>query len=158
MARPRYIRHRKFNRIRHSRRLLKWLEEQATRLSVTEEALFNLMVGNRFSFQAVESLTTFPEVPENLVPPAITGAPEVGQTLTVTPGTWSGEPTPTLTYQWFRGDKGDETNAIPIPGATGLTYELTEEDEGSVIFVRETAVNRVGAMFADSDPTAVISA
>lgn len=155
MARPRYIRHRKFNRIRHSRRLLKWLDEQATRLSVTEEALFNLMVGNRFSFQAVESLTTFPEVPENSVAPAITGTPEVGQTLTVTPGTWSGEPSPTLTYQWFRDD-GDD--AIPIPGATGLTYELTQEDEGSVIFVRETAVNRVGAMFADSDPTATVTA
>src|SRR5690606_3762988 len=131
MARPRYIRHRKFNRIRHSRRLLKWLEEQATRLSVTEEALFNLMVGNRFSFQAVESLTTFPEVPEHLVAPAITGVPEVGQTLTVTPGTWSGEPSPTLSYQWFRDDKGGGLpEPILIPGATGLTYELTEEDEG----------------------------
>lgn len=155
MARHRYIRHRKFNRIRHSRRLLKWLDEQATRLSVTEETLFNLMVGNRFSFEAVESLTTFPEVPANSVIPAITGTAQVGQTLTATPGTWSGEPTPTLSYQWFRDDGVDD---IPISGATGLTYELTAEDEGSVVFVRETAVNRVGAMFADSNPTATVIA
>ena len=154
MARPRYIRHRKFNRIRHSRRLLKWLEEQATRLSVTEEALFNLMVGNRFSFQAVESLTTFPEVPENSAKPTITGTAEIGETLTATPGTWTGDPEPTLSYQWYRDD-GEEV--YPIDGATGLTYELTAEDEGKVVFVRETAVNLVGTMFVDSDPTATIT-
>ena len=39
--------------------------------------------------------------PSNTTPPAVTGTPKVGQTLTVSNGTWTGSPTG-YTYQWQR--------------------------------------------------------
>jgi len=39
--------------------------------------------------------------PANTTPPALTGTAKVGQTLTVSNGTWSGSPTG-YTYQWQR--------------------------------------------------------
>ena len=42
------------------------------------------------------------EVPENTVAPAITGSAQTGHVLTCSTGTWTGEPTPTYTYQWKR--------------------------------------------------------
>jgi len=61
--------------------------------------------------------------------PTITGTAKVGQTLTVSPGTWS--PTATLTYQWKRG-------GAPIPGATASTYKLSAADAGQKITVTVT--------------------
>jgi hypothetical protein len=65
----------------------------------------------------------------------------VGNTLTATPGTWTGTPTPTLTYQW-------ERNSADIPGATGLTYVLVTADVGNNIRVRETGANVAGTATA----------
>ena len=153
MARPRYVRHRKFIRLRHSRRFLKWLDEQADRLEVEPEDVFNLMVASHLSYEKVENLDTFPEVPQNDTAPAITGTAEVGETLTVTPGEWTGEPEPTLSYQWFRDD-GSEI--FEIEGATSTTYEVTLNDVDHTLFVRELASNGYGSMFADSDATAEV--
>lgn len=155
MARPRYVRHRKFNRLRHSRRFLKWLDVQADRLDVAPEDVFNLMVANHLSYQQVENLDEFPEVPVNDTPPAITGTAEVGETLTATPGDWSGVPAPTLSYQWFRDDGVDDP--VPIAGATATTYEVDAADLDCTLFVRETATNASGSAFADSDPTATVT-
>lgn len=155
MARPRYVRHRKFNRLRHSRRFLRWLDEQADRLQVTAEDVFNLMVANRLSYENVENLDAFPEVPGNNTIPAITGTAQVGQTLTVTPGQWAGEPEPTLAYQWFRDNGVDDPE--PIGGATATTYEVAAADLAHTIFVRETATNSSGSAFADSNPTDTVT-
>lgn len=151
MARPRYVHHRKFNRLRHSRRFLRWLDEQADRLQVTAKDVFNLMVANRLSYENVENLDAFPEIPGNNTIPAITGTALDGQTLTVTPGQWTGEPEPTLTYQWFRDNGVDDPD--PIAGATATTYEVDAADHNHTIFVRETATNSFGSAFADSNPT-----
>jgi len=40
--------------------------------------------------------------PVNTVAPAVTGTTVVGQVLTTTNGTWTGVPTPTYSYQWYR--------------------------------------------------------
>src|SRR5438067_4385661 len=45
------------------------------------------------------------EAPVNTRPPEASGTPAVGETLTCSPGTWSGNPAPVLTYRWVR-DKG----------------------------------------------------
>jgi hypothetical protein len=77
-------------------------------------------------------------LPVNTVAPSIAGGTELGDTLTVTPGTWSGVPAPTLTYQWRR-------DGIAILGETGTTYDIALADSGADIDVVETATNAMGA-------------
>ena len=91
----------------------------------------------------ISVMVTVPVAPANITIPSITGIANVGSTLTVTPGTWSGFPVPTLTYQWLRG-------ATAIAGATGTTYAPVTADVGSNISVTETATNPSGTASATS--------
>jgi len=88
--------------------------------------------------------------PVNTVAPAITGTAEVGETLTVTNGTWTGVPTPTYTRQWY-------ADGVAIEGATGATYELTEDEEGKVITVVVTATSDAGVVTKTSNATAAVA-
>lgn len=94
--------------------------------------------------------------PKNTVAPTISGIPQVGQTLTATPGTWTGSPS-TFTYRWQRCDPTG-ANCADIPAATGQTYVLTDSDVGSTIRVVVSAQNALGTATATSAPTAVVSA
>ena len=76
--------------------------------------------------------------PTNDVAPSIAGDTGLGDTLTVTAGTWSGVPAPALTYQWLR-------DGVEIAGETGTTYDITLADSGALITVRETATNAAGS-------------
>lgn len=89
-------------------------------------------------------LTTPETEPENTALPEITGTPTVGQVLTVTNGTWTGNPSPTFTYQWRRG-------ATDIESATGTTYTLVADDVGQNITCVVTATNSVGTGTATSN-------
>lgn len=82
------------------------------------------------------------DVPENTDAPVLTGTPEVGQVLSVTNGTWTGEPT--YKRQW----KADGAN---ISGATGMTHTLQPASEGKEITVTVTATNDAGSATADSN-------
>lgn len=62
--------------------------------------------------------------------PTISGTKKVGKTLTVKPGTWS--PSPSLSYQWYRGSSA-------IKGATKAGYKLTKSDKGKTITIKVTA-------------------
>lgn len=75
-------------------------------------------------------------VPSNTVPPEITGDPYVGETLTTTTGTWTGNPV--FTYQWRR-------NGINISGETANTYIITDNDLTSTLSVLVTATNAAGS-------------
>ena len=96
-----------------------------------------------------EYTTVVTAAPVNTVLPSITGTAEVGQTLTVVPGTWTGYPTPTKTYQWKR-------NGTPIGGATGTTYVCVAADGGQALTVTETATNSVGSASATSASVSVV--
>lgn len=87
--------------------------------------------------------------PANTTPPAITGTAAVGQTLTVTPGTWANTPVPPLTYQWKRA-------GAAIAGATGTSYVVQAADAGATLSVTETASNAAGSASATSAPTAAV--
>ena len=68
--------------------------------------------------------------------PAITGFPQVGQTLTA--GTSGIADTDGLTgvsyaYQWIRTDSGTDTD---IANATSSTYDLTAADQGKTVKVK----------------------
>lgn len=92
------------------------------------------------------------EAPANIAPPTISGVAAVGQTLTASPGSWSGVPTPTYAYQWKR-------NGVAISGATNPTYVVQEADFGYVLTVEVTATNSEGSAVATSSGTqAVVSA
>jgi hypothetical protein len=88
-------------------------------------------------------------IPRNTAAPAITGTAQVGQTLTVTNGTWAGN-TSTKTRQWKRGS----TNV----GAGATTYVPVEADIGSPITCVVTATNSTGAVSATSNATANVIA
>jgi hypothetical protein len=80
--------------------------------------------------------------PVNSVAPAISGTPEVGQTLSCTTGTWS--PTGTYAYQWRR-------NGANIGGAVSNTYVLQLTDVGTNITCAVTATNLSGSTTAVSN-------
>ena len=100
---------------------------------------------------------SIPAPPANQTPPAVTGTATVGQQLTLTPGTWTGTPTPTLTYQWNRCDQAG-TNCAPITAATATTYTPTSTDIGSTLTATVTATNTAGTATATTTPTPVIAA
>ena len=82
--------------------------------------------------------------PVNTVAPAVTGANVVGSVLTCGTGTWTGNPTPTFTYAWYRG-------AGAISGATANTYTLVTGDVGQNITCRVTGTNVVDSATATSN-------
>ena len=59
-----------------------------------------------------------PTAPSNTSPPLISGAAQVGQLLTASPGSWSGTAPIAYAYQWRRCD-GAGAGCVDIVGATG---------------------------------------
>ncbi|MEA2254615.1 MAG: hypothetical protein QOG35_660, partial [Solirubrobacteraceae bacterium] len=96
-----------------------------------------------------------PSPPVNTVPPTISGAPQVGQTLTATTGTWTGSPTITYAYQWRRCDSAGST-CVNV-GTQANTYAVTGPDTGTTIRVIVTATNGQGGASATSNQTTVVS-
>ena len=82
--------------------------------------------------------------------PSISGAAQVGSTLTATPGTWS-KPDVELTYEWL-------ADGLPIPDATLSTYTPVRSDLGKALTVRVTASKTGFASTSiDSLPTAAFN-
>jgi hypothetical protein len=76
--------------------------------------------------------------PVNETDPSISGVAAKGQTLTASPGAWSGTQPITFTYQWRRcNDAGADCS--DVGGATGQTYALGSADVGKRIRVLVTA-------------------
>lgn len=80
--------------------------------------------------------------PGNSVPPAVTGAAVVGQTLTSDDGTWSGTPT-SFAYQWESSPDG-VSSWTPIGGETANTYDVVTGDIGDYLRCVVTASNADG--------------
>jgi hypothetical protein len=80
--------------------------------------------------------------PSSTSNPTIAGAPLVGQTLTESHASWTGDPT-SFTYQWVDCDSSGGGCAA-IAGATAPTYGVTASDVGHRIRVLETATGPGG--------------
>lgn len=76
---------------------------------------------------------------------------EVGRTLTVDPKTWTGTPTPTVTYQWFSCEQLDYGNCDPIDNATSQTYVPVVADAGRFLAARVIGTNIFGSNYATSN-------
>ena len=88
-------------------------------------------------------------------PPQISGAAEVGATLSASPGIWSGSGPITYAYRWLRCDaSGGACN--DIAGASNPTYVVAAADLGASIRVVVTAVNAAGQASATAANTAVV--
>jgi hypothetical protein len=85
----------------------------------------------------------------------------VGQTLTVSNGTWTGSPT-SFTDQWVRcpasGGLSDGSDCAVIGGAPSISYTVTTGDVGFRLRVRVTAANGDGQATVASNATAVVAA
>ncbi len=69
--------------------------------------------------------------------PVVTGAGELGGTLTASTGQW-GEPDPTFTFQWYRS-KPQGSGATKIEGATQNNYTVSPLDAGRKLIALVTA-------------------
>lgn len=88
-------------------------------------------------------------VPVNTVAPAISGTPVVGNTLSVSNGTWT--QAVSYAYQWLR-------DSDPISGATLSTYELVADDANTMISAVVTATNPVGSASEEATPVGPVAA
>jgi hypothetical protein len=101
------------------------------------------------------SISSTSTPPANTTPPSIAGTAAVGEHLTGDPGVWTGDPTPTLSYQWEQCDPaGDICSSI----GNGTTYTVQPTDVGDTIVFSVTGINTVQGLTATSPPTAVVPA
>jgi hypothetical protein len=100
--------------------------------------------------------------PQNTSAPTISGTATDGQTLTASPGTWTGgNPGAwTYVYNWQDCDSsGYNCSTVLTTNASATsTYKLSSSDVGHTIRVVVTASNGVGAPSATSAPTTVVQA
>ncbi|CAB4935584.1 unannotated protein [freshwater metagenome] len=79
----------------------------------------------------------------------------VGTTLRTTSGGWDNDPG-AYAYQWRRcPSKSANGSCTSIPGATGSTYELTNDDDGTYVRVNVTAKTSGGSATQTSASTLV---
>jgi hypothetical protein len=96
-----------------------------------------------------EAVAPDPSAPVIVGLPVISGVERAGETLTATPASVTGYPTPDITWQW-------ERSGSPISGATNSTYLLVAADIGEALTVVQTATNSEGSDTAESAATGVI--
>ena len=97
---------------------------------------------------ALSPLATAASGPSNTSPPIVTGQATVGQTLTVDPGEWSGDPEPTFTYQWQRCEQTPPSASFsgvtwPVPGFSG---GISLDPSGNVFLASLEAESFEGAV------------
>jgi hypothetical protein len=87
--------------------------------------------------------------------PTLAGTATAGQTLTVTPGTWSGTPPTAFTYAWLRCNANGRL-CVPIAGATAATYTLTADDSSHTIVATVAATVGTAAQAALTVASSVV--
>lgn len=95
-------------------------------------------------------------LPANSVAPSVGGSRRQGDTLTVSPGSWSPLGT-SFAYRWQRSRDHAATWAT-IPTATGSGYTLAAADVGAEIRVAVIATDSAGSTTVTSRPTGSVAA
>jgi hypothetical protein len=82
------------------------------------------------------------EKPANTAPPVVSGTPAVGDVLSCSPGSWTGDPAPTFTYVWLR-----DGTRIAGANANASSYTAQSADEGHSVSCEVVAVGAAGNMY-----------
>jgi subtilisin family serine protease len=112
------------------------------------------------SFVSLTGLLTVSNQGANLAPQFLVSSGMTSR-LSVTPGTWTGYPSPTYTYLWFRCASRTSISSI-LPdgcistGSTGNTYAVTQADIGSYMAPAVTATNELGTATKYLAATAIV--
>ena len=93
--------------------------------------------------------------PTSSVKPTVSGSAVVGDSLTVSNGSWTATPS-SFTRQWQRC-ASDGTSCINIGGATGQTYGVRSVDAGHRLRALVTAHTSGGQAAVASSPSAVVT-
>jgi hypothetical protein len=93
--------------------------------------------------------------PRNSVRPTISGTARVGETLTVSRGTWTGGVT-AYAYQWQHCDELGNA-CTDVAGATSQTYNVRSADVGGTLRAVVTARNAAGRTSVNTDRSAVVT-
>jgi hypothetical protein len=80
----------------------------------------------------------------------------VGQTLTTSTGTWSGDAPITFGYAWSRCDSAGAACA-PIGGAASASYPLVAADQDHTLRATVTGTNSAGSATSTSNASAVVA-
>jgi peptidoglycan hydrolase-like protein with peptidoglycan-binding domain len=91
--------------------------------------------------------------PQGKTAPALTGVPVIGSAVSVTNGTWTGKPPPSLTYRFFscpaqvtKAGRGDPAGCNPLGDAsTSNSAMVTADQRGRFIVGQVIATNPVGS-------------
>ena len=116
-------------------------------------------VGLLVTAAALSSMLSSPAFaagPINISPPMIYGITIVGQSISVTQGSWDVAPL-SYSYQWFRCVDTLQTNCEAIPNASGQTYLLGTESSGKFLKVSVTAITAGGGSTVQSALSIVVS-
>lgn len=105
--------------------------------------------GDAFEYSDSVTVLPTPVAPTNTLAPEISGTPNVGQVLSTTDGSWTGVPTPSLTYQW----QIFTTSWIDITDATSNVYTPTTEGDHRCAV---TATNDAGSAVAYSNSLNIV--
>ena len=97
-----------------------------------------------------------PTPPVNVLAPTVEGNATAGETLTATPGIWSGSEPISYDYEWGLCKPAEA--CIPIEGATTTSYTLTNADIGSTVILTVVAHNSAGSESATSTESEVVGA
>lgn len=112
--------------------------------------------GSAQGTSAATAVVTALTPPANTAAPQLSGTVRLGQTLTVSTGSWSGSPAPTYGYQWQRCDAGGG-NCASIAGATAQTYAVVAADVGGHLLAVVTATNSAGSASQASSQTGSVT-
>ncbi|MBU3674092.1 MAG: hypothetical protein FGM34_03435, partial [Solirubrobacteraceae bacterium] len=90
--------------------------------------------------------------PSNTAPPSISGTAKVREVLTANPGSWSGDPAPSLSYEWQRCDT-NSGSCTSINETNSLTYLVQPADVGKYMRVKVTGTNGASPNAVAYSPT-----
>src|SRR5207302_1915603 len=106
-----------------------------------------------FPTRRSSDLTGALRAPVNLIPPTISGKPQVGKTLSASHGSWTGSP-PSYAYRWLRcAPRGSSCAGV----GQERTRTVRQADVGSVLRVKVIARNAAGSSSALSKRTAIVT-
>ena len=131
-------------------RALLW---RGRRFGARSALVWLVAVGAAAGWASAPLLTGAPKV---VVAPSLRGIALVGQTLTASPGRWTGTGPIAYAYAWQRCS-AQAGGCLPIEGAAGQGYQLSAEDAGASVRVLVTASNAAGSTSAPSGATAVVA-